>query len=456
MFIKLNNTNYNRKLIKCLFARGGKWYAELVNGEQFTISQSDFQTATDGMNAINGVYYFADVIAKVEVELKEEPSPEPPSGDLTPFSVGQTITGIEIDPTVDTVTVDGQSMSLSDWLINALSEEDSDKALIADTIILSNVSSDETFYSQVIQIVDKNDNDKAILFAANNIPSYGITGGKWYSLNLGEVVELAGVTTFNLTASYTIQDGDIYPAFAPLNGVVLGAVVADTSTKLLKSETSISDYTAHFKNGNTFPIDGTTFTQVTADFCQIGGAYYNPSIINRLYATKQPKYFVEFVNGQTLEITAQEYYDILGISGAKIEAGADLSVLFGNRAMDNAEVLAMLANLTYTDGKAVLATNSDGVELITAMNNSVNGYQIVLYNEFMPIWTEKGYKGMPAGWCGTDTVVDGKQFTFVEADGTVKLAEYLQLFDVGEVDLTVATVTEGEWNPLLVGAIQEE
>lgn len=137
----------------------------------------------------------------------------------------------------------------------------------------------------------------------------------------------------------------------------------------------------------------------------------------------------------------------------EIKVGDSLATLMANIHLDRDEVLKVLRTLEYTDGKAVLATNSDGNHLITAQKTS-SGLMIMLYNEFMPIFTENGYGNMDAGWCSKDTV-EGQEFTFVDTDGTVSLGDYLALFGVDNPNLTVSAVSQSGWNKILLGADQE-
>ena len=138
------------------------------------------------------------------------------------------ISGIQIDPTVENVTVDGQSMSLADYckslqvddelfnFYNIGTQESSGYATIAN----GNVIKAEFPYS--------NDQVRQVYYVPEAMGPF-TTAGWWdviiedeQPVSMDYVTELLTITI----PTYTIANGDIDPNFAPLNGIVFGAATA--------------------------------------------------------------------------------------------------------------------------------------------------------------------------------------------------------------------------------------
>lgn len=168
-----------------------------------------------------------------------------PTPGLTSFSLEQTINGIVIDPTVDNIDVEGQTMSLADY-VNSF---EADKMM--PLMELSTSSSDDDDYLQVLvgqakgllTILLINDfsqqNLKLVYFNATeqDISLNGLViepGFSSCSVEGGQVsalTKISALTTISYDNSETktpnSEGSTIAAEFAPLNGAVLGAIEAE-------------------------------------------------------------------------------------------------------------------------------------------------------------------------------------------------------------------------------------
>lgn len=152
------------------------------------------------------LYYIKSVgkdRASVQSEFDPDPGPEP--GGLTEFRAGQTISGIIVDPTA----IPSGFSSMAEY-ITTTGEKD---LLMADVYISS---------SGFLHVAPTDDN-MAIYFP-EPVPDYGIETAGWWNIVDDTPSKILEQITIQMPHSQTLSSEDIDEAFAPLNGVVLGAV----------------------------------------------------------------------------------------------------------------------------------------------------------------------------------------------------------------------------------------
>ena len=215
-FLALGDELYNDSVVTALTAtEDGRFYAQFANGTAFGISEEQYDAATGG-----------------------EPGPTP--GELTPFYDGtdgeheaSVISGIVIDPTVENVTVDGQTMSLADYLASVLvGNEEGFKqiALIGDYygFFVANNNEGTPLGTTILQgYLPTDGGSLQIIYSDIAIESYGDFGNVSIGWNIDYNGTKQVITTKQEYATYQLVVATIDEAFAPLNGTVLGAVLAE-------------------------------------------------------------------------------------------------------------------------------------------------------------------------------------------------------------------------------------
>ena len=183
---------------------------EIYFQENGTIENRDEDPAVNPTPGWNGI-----LVGIVEAE------PPTPTG-LTPFEVGQAISGFQIDP--DAIPTGYQDMTS---YYNYLSEN------LTETTWIFTTSDDSSARIQVgyfpnmgITVYCDNDSYRALWATDEFAQQMGGQGG-WYTIRNNTPVPVVGITDY--VSEYISTPDEPMGYFAPLNGVVIGAIEAQPS-----------------------------------------------------------------------------------------------------------------------------------------------------------------------------------------------------------------------------------
>lgn len=198
-FCAIGDTYYNPSQIHKLYEADGAYFAVMANGQRVGMTEEEYEAIVGG-----------------------EPGPEPT--ELTQFVDGQTLLGIAIDPNA----VPTGYASLAEYVDSVDLSKLSDGVLVAfenDNYAIT-INSDATT-NRILMCFDEHFNNfPVVIWSREQFDVEGATvpAGWSYTNDMQSFTQISSFTELTLT---TAPAGvHIVPEFAPLNGVVLGAVVA--------------------------------------------------------------------------------------------------------------------------------------------------------------------------------------------------------------------------------------